>query len=467
MNILASDILQWPAHRVWIRNIAAAFLKFVRYILLISVANASSIATGTGASSQASTAIEQFQKLQEALRLAHAAGDAAAYLGSARKMQGFLNGSPKSILQRMSAEAFAGDTNKALLSLTEFVHMGQSNEEILKAKQFDAMREAPRYKEIHDAMVSNSSAISVARKVLLLPETALIPEDIDYDPKAKLFYVTSVFSKEIFSIDADGRARVFAKAPDHWPMMAIKIDTRHRVLWATEVAIDSFTLSPHEDWGRSATLIYDLKSGALLHRVEGPPHAALGDMTLTSDGDAIVSDGDHGGVYRIDRTSWQIARLDNGDFISPQTAALLPDGQHLLVPDYVRGIGILDFKTKAVFWIPMEGKYALSGIDGLYLSGRTLIATQNGTSPERVVRFDLDASLRHVESESILERATSTLGDPTHGVVVDGSFYYIANSGWDVLDEHGNRKAGSNPSRAIVMRADLARRETDQHPDRK
>ena len=442
----------------------AAFINFARNILLFATASASSIATGPGASGQASTATEQFQKLQEELRQAHAAGDAAAYLGGSRRMRDFVNGSPSSILQLMSAEAFAGNTDDALLSLAQFVRMGQSNEEVLKAKQFDAMRKAPQYRKIHDAMASNSSAVSIASKVFSLPETALIPEDIDFDPAARIFYVTSVFSKEIFAIDTSGHARVFAKSPDNWPMMAVKVDARRQVLWATEVAIDGFTLSPREDWGRSAIIIYDLKSGKVLHRIEGPTQAALGDMTLTAGGDAIVSDGDRGGVYRVSRASWQIERLDGGDFISPQTAAMLPDGLHLLVPDYVRGIGILDLKTKGVFWIPMEGRYALSGIDGLYLSGRTLIATQNGTSPERVVRFDLDTSLRHVESESILERTTATLGDPTHGVIVDGSFYYIANSGWDTLDEHGNRKAGTAASQAILMRTDLDAIQTQPRP---
>ena len=259
-------------------------------------------------------------------------------------------------------------------------------------------------------------------------------------------------------MDAAGHARVFAVAPDSWPMMALKVDGRHGLLWATEVAIDGFTSTSRKDWGRSAILIYDLKSRRLLHRVEGPAHTALGDMALTADGDAIVSDGDNGGVYRINRATLQITQLDSGDFISPQTAAVLPDGVHLLVPDYLRGIGILDLKTKDVSWIATEGKYALNGIDGLYLSGRTLIATQNGTSPERVVRFELDASLSHVLSESIIERATPTLGDPTHGVVVDGYFYYISNSGWDALDEHGERKAGVTMPEATIMRAELSAR---------
>jgi hypothetical protein len=56
-------------------------------------------------------------------------------------------------------------------------------------------------------------------------------------------------------------------------------------------------------------------------------------------------------------------------------------------------------------------------------------------------------------SETILERSTGTLGDPTHGVVIDDHFYYIANSGWDITDDHGNMKPGTKPSAPRIMRA--------------
>jgi hypothetical protein len=97
----------------------------------------------------------------------------------------------------------------------------------------------------------------------------------------------------------------------------------------------------------------------------------------------------------------------------------------------------------------------LSGIDGLYAAGSTLIATQNGTSPERVVRFALTSLETRVLSELLIERATPTLGDPTHGVVVGDYFYYIANSGWDSLDQHGVAKKGKSMTAPSVMRAKL------------
>jgi sugar lactone lactonase YvrE len=275
---------------------------------------------------------------------------------------------------------------------------------------------------------------------------------LDYDPQANQFLVTSIREKKIISI-VNGVIHDFAKAPEDWPMLAIKVDSGRGLVWATEVAMQGFVFTPESNWGRSAVLCYDLRNGKLLRRIEGPHGGALGDMTLTENGDAIVSDGDGGGIYRVLPKSDVLERLDNGDFISPQTPAMHPDGRHIFVPDYVRGIGILELATKQVRWLSMEGRFALNGIDGLYFDRGRLIAVQNGTSPERVVVFTLDAMLTKIVSERVIERSTPTLGDPTHGVIVDDDFYYIANSGWNVVDEHGTVKPGTERSVPRVMRA--------------
>jgi hypothetical protein len=406
-------------------------------------------------STPAPAAIDQFARLQGELRRAHESGDSAAYLSTAQSMYSFLNGSPRGTLQLMSAQSFAGKTDAALQSFSQFVAMGQANEEVLKAKSFDPLRGLPRYQDIYASMAVNAAGKSKASEAFRLGHTALVPEDIDYDPESKHFYISTVLGKQILQLDMAGHARVFASGPDHWPMMALKVDPRRRLLWATEVALDGFAAAAKGDWGRSVILQYDLRSGKLLHRVEGPPKAALGDMALAVNGDPIVSDGEHGGVYRVSGSGLQIKRIDAGDFVSPQTPAALADGTHLFVPDYVRGLGLLDLNSKHVDWIPMSGTHALSGIDGLYAVGHLLIATQNGTSPERVMLFTLDGANTGIVAESIIERATSSLGDPTHGVVVGDYFYYIANSGWDVLDDHGNIMPGRALPVGLIMRTEI------------
>jgi hypothetical protein len=404
---------------------------------------------------QSPAAIDQLARLQGELRRTHESGDAAAYLATAQSMHSFLNGSPRAVLQLMSAQTFAGKPDEALHSFAQFVAMGQADEELLKAKSFDPLRSLAEYRSIYASMAANATSQSRASDAFRLESTARIPEDLDYDPETKHFYVSTVLGKQILKVDLAGRTKLFASAPDQWPMMAVKVDPRRRVLWATEVALDGFAAAAKEDWGRSAILQYDLPSGKLLHRIEGPPKAALGDMVLAANGDSIVSDGEHGGVYRVNGNTQSVERIDGGDFVSPQTPAVLADGKHILVPDYVRGIGVLDLDTKRVVWIPMAAKYALSGIDGLYLVGNLLLATQNGTSPERVVQFTLDDSNTGIVAESIIERATPTLGDPTHGVIVGNYFYYIANSGWDSLDEHGVVKKNAALTAPKIMRTKL------------
>ena len=408
--------------------------------------------------SQADVAIPAAQRLDTVRAQtseAHKHGDAAAYLASSQAMRQLLNESPNSILQVMSAQAFAGDAPAALDSLAKFIAMGQSNQQAFASKQFDSVRTMPRFNALVSEMRKNDVPVANASKVFQFPEPGIVPEDIDYDPATRQFFVTSVLKKQILVLNAKGQPRTFAAAPDGWPMMALKIDSRSRTLWATEVAIRGFASIPKADWQTSAILIYNLDSGKLLHRIPGPQHTTLGDMTLTRDGDAIISDND-GGIYRVGRDSLALERIDRGDFISPQTPVVSPDGRTLFVPDYLRGIGRIDLAARHVTWLDGQGRYALAAIDGLYLRGRTIIATQNGTSPERVICFRLDRSLTRIESESVAERATPTLGDPTHGVIVDDWFYYLANSGWDALEDDGTPKPGTAPSPSLLMRVKLS-----------
>jgi sugar lactone lactonase YvrE len=400
------------------------------------------------------SAFEQFQNLQANLHKSHIANDWQSNLLAAKELSKLLNESPGSLVEVARAQVHVGDFEAAFQELQQFVRMGQS---IPLPPDFAPLLTKPEFAGIERAMEANRTPVSLASTAFLLPDSSLLAEDVDYDPSVHRFLVTSVRQKKIIAVKEGGATSDFATAPDHWPMMAIKIDRAHRLVWATEVAMQGFNFAPQADWGRSALLCYDLRSGKLLRRVEAPRGTALGDMALTTDGDVVVSDGDGGGLYRLAAKasaldSHTLDRLDHGDFISPQTPAMHPDGKHMFVPDYVRGIAVLDLSTRQVRWLSTRGRFALDGVDGLYFDRGTLIAVQNGASPERVVAFTLDPTLSEVAAETILERSTETLGDPTHGVVVGNDFYYIANSGWDILDDHGNVKPGAKPTQPRMMR---------------
>ncbi len=415
-----------------------------------------SLVAAPAAKQAESSATERLQTFQAQLQKSSAAHDWRSNLATAKEMELFLNQSPDSILEVAQAELGIGDLGAALYELNRYADMGQSIDVQTISPDFSRVEKSSGFAKVQLAMEKNRSPLSTGSIAFSLPDSGLLAEDIDYDPRSQRFLITSVREKKIVSADAHGNIREFARTPDNWPMLAIKVDAVRGVVWATEVAMQGFRFSPQADWGRSAVLCYDLKSGKLLRRIEGPHRSGLGDMALTQHGDVIVSDGDSGGVYRVAVNSKTLERIDAGDFISPQTPALYPDGKQIFVPDYVRGIGVLEIATKQVRWLSMERKFALTGIDGLYFSHGRLIAVQNGTSPERIAIFTLDASHTRIESERIIERSMDTL-DPTHGVIIGGNFYYIANSGWNAIDDHGNIKPGTKPSQSRIIRVTIFR----------
>jgi hypothetical protein len=401
------------------------------------------------------SAVSQFQLIRQQLHDSHARDDWQTNLRYARSLRELLNGAPGSQLEVARAELQLGETEAGLGSLAVFARMGQTIDPVQIFPNIASLPDQEVLRNLQQTFEANRREISRASTAFVLADPALLAEDIDYDSHSQRFFISSVRLGKIVTADLHGATRDFARAPDGWPMLALKVDARRGRLWATEVALQGLGFAPKADWGRSGLLCFALKGGKLLRRVEGPKGSALGDMLVTPQGEVIVSDGDGGGLYRLREGASALERLDAGDFISPQTAAPHPDGKHLFVPDYLRGIGVLDPTSRQVEWLPMNGQYALNGIDGLYASRGALVAVQNGTSPERVVIFRLNDSLSGIASEVIIERASQTLGDPTHGVIVGTTFYYIANSGWDVIDEHGALKPGAQLSPARVMRVEL------------
>jgi hypothetical protein len=403
------------------------------------------------------TAIDQLGELQARAVNAVKSGDQQARIAADMELFHLLNGSPTVVEALARAYAASGDPQRAIASLNQFADLGQSAPNLLNGQdqRLSAIQSLPEYKKVLERFTKNEIPISLGTTAITFADPGLLAEDIDFDSTSRTFLVTSVLEHKIVHATLDGTVSDFAASPDQWPMVAIKVDApRHRV-WATEVAFDGFTTAPKDAWGRSAVLCFDARTGKLLLRIEGPAHSALGDMVLTRDGDPIVSDGDGGKLYRV--SNGALNEIDSVDFISPQTPALSPDAGKILVPDYVRGVAVFNLETSRASWMNQDGAdhVALNGIDGVYVYHHALILTQNGTSPQRVILLQLDTSLTRITGTKVIEQASPDFGDPTHGVIVGDDFYYIANSGWAQLDDHGDVKPGSKLTSPHIIRYSL------------
>jgi hypothetical protein len=65
----------------------------------------------------------------------------------------------------------------------------------------------------------------------------------------------------------------------------------------------------------------------------------------------------------------------------------------------------------------------------LYWYKGSLVGVEYGTGAYRVVRWKLSADGGEARSSETLERGTEMVRNPTAGAIMDGKFYFMANTG--------------------------------------
>jgi hypothetical protein len=366
---------------------------------------------------------------------AHAAHDAAGFRAHLDAVGVILGPSAGLSFQLARAEALAGHRDAALAHLADYAASGMVRG-VTTDSDFVALSADTAFRAVVARIGANgSSAAGDTVALHRFASPALLVEDVAWDPARHTFDVACVRAGGVRAVgERGGEDTLVARAPHGWGAFAVRPDPAHHRLWMCVAATptsDGYTVS---DSGRTALLAWDLASAREVKRLEPPRDRArvLGDMTLGPDGTVYVSDGIAGGVFRCGPKGDSLERLvPDGVLESPQTPALAADGRRLYVPEYGRGIAIVDLKTKEVTRVQGGADLFLSTIDGLYRDGDALIAVQNGANPERIVRFTLDPTGTRVTGWRRLAQGTPGFGDPTHGCIVGRDFVYIANSGWD------------------------------------
>jgi hypothetical protein len=165
-------------------------------------------------------------------------------------------------------------------------------------------------------------------------------------------------------------------------------------------------------------------------------------------------------VYRLrgDPQTAKLEKIADGLF-SPQTPVLARDGKRLFVADYSLGIAVIDLtaaNTAAkVTYLPHPENVAVVTLDGLYLSGDSLVGIQNGIEPMRIMRFRLNHAQTEITAAEVIEQS-ERMGDPTHVIAADGWFYVSANVGWNKVDDAGKLKPGESFTAPVLLRFPVA-----------
>ena len=364
------------------------------------------------------------------------------------RLAALLDGRLDIIYRLARVEARLGHADASLRYLDLYVRSRLNLGDPALEADFHGLRADARFKQLATSFRAGLAPQGQHTVLATLPEPDVVAEDLGLDTRDGTRYFSSVHKGTVLSLDARGQWRelVGHTGLAAWGIYAVVVDPMRERLWLSTVAGPVSPPYRIADQGRSAVLRLALKNHSVEHRYEladGRAHA-FGDMALGAQGELYVADGLDGGVYRIDTAA--DARLTHlvrhGLLRSPQTPVPLADGERLLVPDYSRGIAVIDLRQRdRVTWLAHPPELALYGIDGLYLRGQMLIAVQNGTLPERLLLLHLDSTLSRIVRWEVALAGAPGLGDPTHGLLAGKQFQFIANSGWDRVDDQGHVRA--------------------------
>jgi sugar lactone lactonase YvrE len=390
----------------------------------------------------------------DSLDAAYRRKDWPAMLGLARRDAAAQPTSPRALYNLACAQALthratdAAATIDRLAALSAFLDLAHDHD-------LDGVRADPAVAAALGRLEAvRTRVVGRAEVRATLDADDLLVEGLAWDPSSGDLFVSSVHRRRILRIGSDGTPRDFVPPGSNglYGVLGMRVDAKRGLLWATSSALPEVDGLTAEERGHTTVHCFDLANGAVHAKLElyEPDHKHhFDDLVLDGDGRAYVSDGFGGAIYVIAPDGSHEIWLPPGQLASPQGLAWSADGRTLFAADYGRGLCAIDRATRAVRWLG-AGDAVLSGLDGLVLDPRdgTLIATQNGLVPPRVVRLRVEGD--RVRSEILLMNAPK-MTEPTLGAIVDGAFVFVGNAQWDSFDPKHAKRA--EPT--VVMRLSL------------
>jgi hypothetical protein len=388
---------------------------------------------------QSAADIAQSRAFDRAAIASYKEKDFAGFLNNTKKASDLRPDLPRLLYNLASAYALNGKSDKAIEILRRAAAMGLYFD-ISKDDDFASL-DKTAVVEVETLFKKNLAPVNASQCAFTIGDKELITEGIAYDPIDRRFFVGSIHKGKILAIDANTNVTEFSSPSDElWSVSGMAVDAKRRILWATTTAFSQFAGFKSEDEGRAGVFKYDLRSGKLLAKYFASTNEkhALGDLTIDHAGRVFVTDSVSPNIFTIshDGTGLELFLRDE-NFSSLNGIAFDDSGKTLYVSDYTRGIYRIDVASKTAVQLKPDRNVTLIGIDGLYFHHGRLIATQNGVSPQRVVAFEMSKDNKMVSGFKVLEANHADFLEPTLGVIVSDSLFYIANSQWPLIDDKG------------------------------
>lgn len=439
-------------------------MRTLRIVLLLACAAGCRAATPHPSPSRPPQSAADPLVALAAARDARTAGDARGLARALARADSLAQGHPNLMYTLARAYAVAGDPVAALATLRRLAPFGDARP-VTRDTAFLALRDDTTFRRLAAELAANAAPLVRSDTAFVVPGPDLIPESIAYDPATAAWYLGSLVQPRVIRVAPGGEVSDFARAERPGRTIGIKVDAPRRRLWVAVVEWDS-TAAPATYTGvraRTALHAYDLTTGSLLRRYEpadGETPHLFNDLDIAADGTVYVTD--HNG-HAVLRARWASGTLDrvgapSPGFHWPNGITLAPGGDRLFVA-HLEGISVVDLPSGNRMLLPHPATVPLADTDGLYACRGFLIAIQRISGFEQVLRLDLAADGSRITGAEVLERRHPEYRDPTTGVVVGDTLFYIANSQFSRLSPDGQSVASEpDPSGTVILALPLGGR---------
>jgi sugar lactone lactonase YvrE len=378
----------------------------------------------------------QARQLLHDAEAAQAAGDQA---GGVAKLQAAVDrqpGWPELRLKLATAQVVAGRTADAIATLGGLAALGvfQPAE---TDNAFAPLRTNAEFQAALAALRSNLQPRGAGEVVFELPNVHGLIEGIGSRAAMGAYYFGDAHERCVWLRTADGAVTRFSQPDDRLlGVFRIAVDERRGALWAAMGAVPQMARYSDSLKGTAGLAELDLKTGELRRVISVPRDGVdhlIGDLVLASDGTVYATDTFAPIVWRLRPGETRLEVLVRSDaFGSLQGVACSPDGRGLFVTDYAEGVAFIDFATRSVRVLEPPANVTVLGCDTLVVApDGALIAVQNGTQPQRVLRLEVDRENSALARVEVLLSGHPAMVDATLGTIAGDAFVLVANGGWN------------------------------------
>lgn len=382
---------------------------------------------GTAAADSSSVARAHFSVAVNAMR----GGDLGAARSALERASSAWPGQEAYIWYRAVIGARQRDTAAVIAALEEYARLGLGRD--LRDTTFDPFREVPAFARLAETHRANRTVLARSQILHTLDDSTMWPEAVDADAVTGKLYVSSIRRRTIIEVDRHGHQRVVIPTGTAGvgSVMGVRVGAGG-VLWATTVGMRAMDNWPAGDT-TAALLQIRIADGAVLHRFPLDPADTHipGDLAVAPNGDVFVTDSRAPYLYWLRAGADTLEPITNPLFRSLQGVAVGNNPGIVFLADYSHGLLRLDLASQAVTRISEPARTTTLGIDGIALRGNDIIAVQNGVSPARIMRYQLDATGIAIARAEVLDRNWKIADEPTIGTIVGDRFVYVANSQWE------------------------------------